>query len=391
MKYKKLLAVGLVILIATWASTQEMSPIVVETGDPVPSVVRTGELFTVTYRAKYTDAVLIVEEYMQLSSLALINSEEKIDQVIAGLRQENPAPGNAEVVKLDIGQKYRIGSDDKGYLNIQDFTYTFRIIGPGKGNKKIPTFDFIWVDKNAGTTEDGAKEKEELRKFPTDEVGISYVTSVVKPPVPDIKDEIDFPAYRWSGNYLRKTAYGATSLSFILVFATVYVFVKKIGVQKIVDEKIAENVEPADVAETGVILPAKQARKRILREFRKLLSGWAVIDDEKKVCSLLRDFMISELQKSPVRTSSAESPNALYVRLVNLDDGGKHKFGKTYPIVLALALKMRDYYEDMESEKADHFAIPSSEIQQLEELVRSLGYRKSFWKALVESFRMPNA
>jgi len=72
-KYKKLLAVGLVILIATWASTQEMSPIVVETGDPVPSVVRTGELFTVTYRAKYTDAVLIVEEYMQLSSLALIN------------------------------------------------------------------------------------------------------------------------------------------------------------------------------------------------------------------------------------------------------------------------------------------------------------------------------
>jgi len=391
MRYKRLLAVGLVILIATWVSTQEMSPIIIETGDPIPSVVRTGELFTVTYRAKYTDAVLIVEEHMQLSSLALINSEEKIDQVIAGLRQENPAPGSAEVVNLDIGKKYRIGSDDKGYLNIQDFTYTFRIIGPGKGNKKIPTFDFIWVDKNAGTTEDGAKEKEELRKFPTDEVGISYVTSVVKPPVPDIHDEIDFPAYRWSGNYLRQTAYGAMSLSFILVFATVYVFVKKISVQKIAYEKIAENAEPENVAETSVILPTKQARKRIIRELGKLLSGSLVVGDEKKVCSLLREFMISELQKSPVRTSLAESPNALYARLVNLDDKGKHKFRRTYPIVLTLALKMRDYYEDMESEKADHFMVPSSEIHLLEELVRSLGHRKSFWKALVESFRMPNA
>lgn len=391
MRYKKLLAVGLVILIATWISTQEMSPIVVETGDPVPSVVRTGELFTITYRAKYTDAVLIVEGYMQLSSLALINSEEKIDQVIAGLRQENPAPGNAEVVKLDIGQKYRIGSDDKGYLNIQDFTYTFRIIGPGKGTKKIPTFDFIWVEKNAGTTEENAKEKEELRKFPTDEVGISYVTSIVKPPDPDIKDEIDFPAYRWSGDYLRKTAYGAMSLSFILVLATVYVFVKKTGVQKTADEKTAENAEPVDVVETGVILPAKKARKKILREFQKPLSKSPVIQEEKRFCSLLREFMISELQESPFRTSLAESPNALYARLVNLDDKGKHKFGRTYPVVLSLAFKMRNYYEDMESEKADHFVVPYSEICQLEELVRSLGHRKSFWKVLVELFRVPNA
>src|SRR3989344_1475378 len=157
MRYKLLVCV-FVLLIATPVLAQEFSPIIIETGKPVPSVVRSGEPFKVTYRAKFLDTVLIYEEQMQPDSLAL----EKI-----------------EVISLEIDKNPLRRQEDEslGFVNVWDFTYTFRIIQPEKGEYKIIPFNFVWVSKKAGVTIEETKEKEKLNEFLTEEGGVSYITS----------------------------------------------------------------------------------------------------------------------------------------------------------------------------------------------------------------------
>ena len=94
MRYKLLVCV-FVLLVATPVLSQEFSPIVVETGKPVPSVVKSGEPFKVTYRAKFFDTVLIYEEQMQPDNLAL----EKIE--VIGLEvDKNPFDRNTDLFNL---------------------------------------------------------------------------------------------------------------------------------------------------------------------------------------------------------------------------------------------------------------------------------------------------
>src|SRR3989344_2981659 len=192
MRYKFLWGV-FVLLIATPVLAQEFSPIIIETGKPTPSIVKSGEPFKITYRAKFFDTVLIYEDQMQPESLAL----EKI-----------------EAIALVIEPKERQYDDTLGFVNVWDFTYTFRIIQPEKGIYKIPSFNFIWVEKKAGVTVEETKDKEKPMEMPTEEVGIGYVSvvrpadKVVKPPPLDIRDEQKFASPIADGVVLRQWAYG---------------------------------------------------------------------------------------------------------------------------------------------------------------------------------------
>ena len=168
MRYKLFFCV-FVLLIATPVLAQEFSPIVVETGKPIPSVVKSGEPFKITYRVKFLDTVLIYEEQMQPDSLTF----EKV-----------------EVIGLEVDKNLleRPENDSLGFVTVWDFIYTFRIIQPEKGEYKIPPFNFVWAEKRAGVTVEETKGKEEPKELPTEEVGVSYVSSVIEPPQLDIRD-----------------------------------------------------------------------------------------------------------------------------------------------------------------------------------------------------------
>src|SRR3989344_5936093 len=185
MRYK-LMAFAAVLLIGTPAFGQETSPIIIKTGQPTPSVVRTGELFKVTYQAQFYDEFLVVEEQMQ---------------------PENIVAEPFEVVKLEVVLLPDHGDDSMGIIHTKDFIYTFRIIKPEKGDKKIPPFNFIWVLKKAGTTEANAKDGNELKEMPTEEVGVRYVYSPIKPPSLNIRDEMDFPLFKYRATSLVKFGY----------------------------------------------------------------------------------------------------------------------------------------------------------------------------------------
>src|SRR3989344_3495259 len=267
MRYKFLWGV-FVLLIATPVLAQEFSPIVVETGKPTPSVVKSGEPFKITYRAKFFDTVIISEEQMQPENIAL----DKI-----------------EVIGLEIA-KERVNNDTLGFINVWDFTYTLRIIQPQKAVYKISSFNFIWIEKKAGVTVEETKDKEKTREKPTDEVGINYVSSIVKPPPLDIRDGITFVSPVADGVVWRRWAYGVIGFASLLVIIIVFRFAKYHKTQQSQEAGQEVDVETAEdevAVSVEPILSPKQARKKFLRELKEPLGGLK----NTRLCRLVRTLL----------------------------------------------------------------------------------------------------
>jgi hypothetical protein len=359
------LTVVLFLLVLPPVFGQELSPIVIETGNPTPSAVRTGEPFKVTYRAKFYDQVLIVEDQM---------------------RPENIMADKFEVLKLESIALPDQGDQDTGIIHVRDFIYTFRIIKPDKGDVKIPAFKFIWVVKKAGTTEDNAQQANELREMLTDEVGVRYVYSPVRPPNLNIRDEINLSLFSISGTQLRRYAYGV-----IIVFSTLSLlalvrFYRLPGIQKVSINKSSDIATDVAVAEAADNTSSKRARKKFLRELKKLSESKNLDVDlitlEAKVYMLLREFLLVELSGSPVGALKSDTPRELFGRVDSLSPKHRSVLGKKYKILVTLVDKLVGYYQDMESGALVNFSKPKSEIQLLRDAVERTSLGGRFWKAL---------
>lgn len=383
MRYKLLLG-AFVLLIATPVLAQKFSPIVVETGKPTPSIVRSGEPFVITYRAKFFDTVLILEEQMNLNSLTLV--EEKRES-----KQENPETVSVEVVNFKIGPKTREYDDSLGFVNVWDFTYTFRIIHARKGVYKVPLFNFFWVEKKAGVTIEEAKAKETWREMPTEEVGIGYISSVkpadkaVKPPPLDIRDEINFVSPIADGVVLRRWAYGVIGIAILLTMIIIFRFAKysKTKQSQEVDQE-AINTESEVVVNTEPILSPKQARKRFLQELEKLQveSG---LDLTKSLRFLVRSLLLAELH-GIIRSSMTE--REIYTKLCNLDLGQKKRLPPNYEVFMNLSLRLKIYQEDIDLGECHPNSV--EELVELREIVSDLKLHKRvlfFVKRLVNMSR----
>lgn len=363
MRYKLLRCV-FVLLIATPVLATEFSPIVVKTGKPTPSVLRTGEPFQITYRAEFFDTVLIKEEDMQPGSLAL----EKIE-VISLQVNKNP---------FERSENYSLG-----FVNVWEFTYTFRIIQPEKDVYKIPSFNFIWVEKKAGVTADEAKEKEKPREMPTDEVGVGYVSSVrpadkpVKPPPLDIRDEQKFVSPIADGAVLRKWAYGVIGTASLLTMIIIFRFARYSKIRQSPesskDEAGAETMESEVMVNMEPILLPKQARKKFLKDLKKLQNEAQspTLELEKKIRLSVRLLLLSELQ-GMIRASMSE--NEIYAKLNGLEPKHKNQVGSKYAVMMDLSRRMRTYQEDIDSGKC--FLDPGIEIAELRAMVYGLKLRK---------------
>ncbi len=379
MRYK-LLCCALVLLIATPALGQEFSPIVVKTGKPVPSVVRSGEPFKVTYRAEFFDTVLIYEEQMNLNGLTLVEEKEKTEP-------ENSEPVNAEVIGLEIDKNpfNRPPNDTLGFVNVWEFTYTFRIIDAKKGTYNIPSFNFIWVEKRAGVTEDETKKKEKLREMPTEEVGVGYISvvrpadKVVKPPPLDIRDEQKFVSPIAEGYVLRRWAYGVIGTAFLLSMVVAFRFAKypktRQSQEAGQEEAGAEAAENDALVNVETILTSKQARKKFLEELKKLQSEaqYPTLDLEKKIRLGVRLLLLAEL-RGTIRDSMTE--NEIYTKLDGLNAKQKKQMRPGYEYAVDLAQRLKRYKEDIDSGRCSlDFA---KEIAELREAVSGLKLHRRF-------------
>ena len=378
MRYK-LLVCAFILLIATPVLGQEFSPITVDTGKPTPSVVKSGEPFKITYRAEFFDTVLIYEDQMNFEGLTLVEEKEKPGSEIS-------ETVNVEVVGLKIGPKKRKYNDSLGFVNVQDFTYTFRIINVKKGVYKIPSFNFVWVEKRAGVTAEETKDKEKPREMPTKEVGIGYVSSVkpadkpVKPPPLDIRDEINFVSPIADGFVWRRWAYGVIGIASLLAMIIVFRFARYSRARQSREaerESGTETPENEVVVNMESILSPKQARKKFLRELNKL-QGENVLDLMKKIRSLVRALLLAEL-RGTIRDSMSE--NEIYAKLRGLDNKHRKQIGRKYAVMLELARRLRGYQEDIDLGKYSSNAVDVNwrEAVELSEAVSGLKLHKRFF------------
>lgn len=364
MRYK-FLACAFLLLISTPFFGQESSPIVIETGKSNPSVVKSGEPFKITYRAKFVDTVLIDEKQMQSSNLAL----EKI-----------------EVIDLKIEPKKREYNDSLGYVNVWDFTYTFMIIQSEKDLYKIPPFNFIWFEKIAGVSDEETREREKPREFLTDEVGIGYISTVnpanktIKPPPLDIRDEIIFSSPVGSGLVLRRWAYGVIGTALLFSGLIILRFPRNLKARKsqeISGESVADIVETGSIADVEQIIPPKQARKRFLAELEKMGDGGQL----NKIRFLVRMLLLSEL-RGIIKNSMTE--NEIYAKLNDLDAKQKKQVGSKYQTMFYLARLLKNYQENIDSGiNPQNYVVATAEFK---EAVSALMFHKkvlSFVKRLV--------
>lgn len=392
MKYK-LLGLAVILLISTPSAifAQKMSPIIVKTGKPVPSVVRSGEPFKITYQVTYTDAVLIIEEQMRLGSLTLVPVDEKNKPKSASAEQET-VNIEAEVTDLVIGEKVRDGSDEMGFVNVQDFTYTFMVINEQKGNYELPSFNFIWVKKEAGATVAEAKDKEELKEFPTKEVGISYVSSIVRPPTVDIRDASRFYNFETLAGRAPFLAYGTIGLASLLALITVARFYRQPMAQKTDDNKDAvENINE-DVIDTATpALSLRKSRKKFLRCLKALENELKSVGEDnetasaagKNLYSLVRMLILAELSDGTVKVSNAHTPKEMCEYLTGLNGKQSKQLGHKYAAILELARKSKNYYESMES--GGRFADLENEISELRRIVENIERQEKLY-SLAKSF-----
>ncbi len=358
MRYKKL-SLALVILLATPSnfSAQELSPIIVYTGKPTPSVVKTGEVFRVNYRVEFLNTVLIYEEQMKPDSLAL-------DKV--------------EAVGLQVN-KTSLQDDKLGSKNVWDFVYTFRIIDPEKGEKKIPPFNFLWHEKRAGMTDEQAREKESPKEFPTEEVIVTYVSSIVTPPPLDIRDEINFEPFGFSGQKLRQFGYSTLGLSVVVTFMIVVSFLRSPKSKSI--RKLKQEIV---LAEGGVFtdpidwsLTPEQARKNFLEQLYRCR-------DVNSLRLKVRTLLFIELLDMGVPVSSSDTPRDILNRLSALEPSQKNRMGNNFFWLKNLTAKFDSYNKDWESRTL--LTDLEKESSELTDLVRNIVHKSRF-SAFLERFR----
>lgn len=319
----KAILFAIMIWLVPWPSlAQKFSPIIIETGKPTPSIVKTGEPFKVTYTVKFLDTVIIQQERMRPDNLVL----EKV-----------------EVVNLEIKERDREDNPKFGYLNVWDFIYTFRIISPEKGLKKIPTFNFYWYLKSAGITKEKTEEKAVVMERETDEVGVGYISSIAKPPPLDIRDKIRFQMPIWDSSLLRRIAYGIIGIGFILTLAIVYLFLR---IPKVRDSQSGE--------QKGVIIESSSepdnhypiynlTQRKFIFELKQIQIQAPVTEAEERVRDLVRQFLLSEFCRRGIIKDSMSSEE-IHKQL----EQNKNKI-KNAPIVINLAEKLKLYQKDIDS------------------------------------------
>src|SRR3989338_3559045 len=135
MRYK-LVGLVLVLLLATPVySQEELPPIGIDLLLPVPTVVKTAEPFTVSYRVRYLDLTAWKKE------IILFTEKLTVEEL-----QGWASPFKVLAVEL----KELVYRDGEYW---QDIKITLMIVDKERGAKKVPKFILGWAKKEAGKEE----------------------------------------------------------------------------------------------------------------------------------------------------------------------------------------------------------------------------------------------
>ena len=335
----------------------DSAPISVETLDLEPTVVKTGDRITQTYRMRFPDLIREGKEIIIL--------EDRV-------APENLPVYPFDAVSVDI-RKRKVGNE-----HLWDFEYELRLIAPDKGMYVIPAFSFYYLVRDLGEdVEDASVEQ-------VDAAGavVRYVSTITDVPMLDIRDTIELGRFQIRTTVFRALAWGVAPLPLLL---WLLLFVNHARRPKTTSEDQQREFDELEQIEAQIPMAPSvwQARRTLLSSIRALddlpsgVNGTTLHDVQRNIVISGREYLQAEIQE----LHPGDTPKDIQQHIEGLKDGQRKDALRT------LADSLVAYHSDLEQGVSTPIDDPTGEALALMDSVTRLRPHIRLWSRLRNLFR----
>ena len=331
------------------SAVAEDSPVQVETLELEPTVVKTGDPITQTYRVRFPDLIDQGREIIILE-----------DRMVPETLPVHPFEG----ISVDVRKRQ---VDDE---HVWDFTYVFRLIAPEKSTYVLPGFSFYYLVRDLGEDVEDA----EVHQIDGGSNLVRYVTTLTDTPLLDIRDTIDLGSFSTRATAFRVLAWTVAPLP-LLVWLVL--LVRRARKPKAVSEAKREEDEELERIEAQIQPPPSiwQARRTLRRHIRSLdvlapsENGAELSDLKQNLVICGREYIRAELPD----LHSGDTPKDISAHVAGLKEGSrKDALGR-------LAERLVDYQRSLEQDVAKPIDDPAGEARVFDESLATLRPHVQLW------------
>ena len=328
------------------------SVVQVETLELEPTVVKTGDVITQTYRVRFPDLIsegkeiIILEDRMAPENLPV-----------------HPFEGvSLEVNKRQVGEEY-----------IWDFEYGLRLIAPEKASYVVPGFSFYYLVRDLG------EDVEDVEVEQVDAQGgfVRYVTTITDLPVLDIRDTIELGEFQTRAAGFRILAWGVAPLPLLVWFVLLVRQTRRPSTVSEDQQREADELERLE-AQIPQAPSIWQSRRTLLTGIRALedlapgANGTALHDVQRTLLISGREFLQAEIQE----LHSGDTPKDIQKHIEGLPESARKD------ALLALAGRLVTYQHGLELGAPEPIDDPPGEARELAASIAQLRPHIRLWTRL---------
>ncbi len=273
------------------------APVNVETLEIEPTVAKTGDLITQTYRVRFPD---------------LIHEGREVIILEDRMAPENLPVHPFEAVSLDVTKRQ---VEDE---HVWDFVYGLRLIAPEKAVYAVPGFSFYYLVRDLGEDIEDA----EVQQVDGGGGLVRYVTTMHDIPLLDIRDTIELGSFRSRATFFRTLAWGVAPLPLLVWFV---LLVRHARRPKRVSEDQQKEADELDRIEAQIPIPPSiwEARRNLLRRLQALddlapgTNGAVLHDVQRSLIISAREYLQAEIPD----LHTGDTPRDIQAHVEGLKDG----------------------------------------------------------------------
>ena len=336
----------------SFEETVNVSMVQVETLALEPTVVKTGDVITQTYRVRFFD---------------LINEGKEIIILEDRMAPENLPVDPFEGISLDV-EKRKINGE-----YIWNFMYGFRLINSEKSTYTLPGFSFYYLVRDLGQD----LEEVEVQQVSSSSGLVRYVTTLTEVPVLDIRDTIDLGNFSGRAKTFRVLAWMVAPLP-LLVWVVMLVRTVRIRRSKmLLPEAKQDEMDELERLEAQIPQPPSiwEARKNLHRKLKSLeelvlsTNGKELYELKQNLIIAIREYLQAELPE----LYRGDTPKDIKLHIDDLKDGVRKES------LCVLVNRLIDYQNDLELETMLPIDEPSIEACTLRDALRMLRPHIQLW------------
>ena len=337
------------------AQVTGVPPITIETLEIEPTVVKTGDLITQTYRVRFPD---LIDEGRELLIL-----EDR-------MAPENLPVHPFEAVSLDV-DKRQVGEE-----HIWDFAYGLRLIAPEKAVYVIPSFGFYYLIRDLGEDIEDA----EIQQVDGGQGLVRYVTTMNDLPILDIRDTIELGAFAGRATLFRAMAWTLAPLPLAI---WLFLLFRQARRPDTVPTEVARELEEIERLEALVPAPPSiwEARRTLRRQVKALQE--VPTSDNGSLEILTRDLVIATreyLRAELPDLQSGDTAKDIQRYVDGLQDGGRKD------ALATLSTRLVVYQAGLERGDGEPIEDPMEEAEAIDTSLTALRPHIQLWRTVTGVF-----